>query len=429
MSSSFSTISGCSRNGRRATSGSFFEATASTMPRPVSSFSATWKSTKASPSAPCPSTMPPTPVVADHAPPERVVEVEHQRPARQPEPRRQDRRGVPRQHRQRRRPVGDLRHVPAARVEEGRRAFPRRQPGDVEKAHVLRRRPPGEPGVQRRGHAAPGAGHPGAMVAQRVAAGGGDAELHHDRRRDPAHRRPDAAPAVEFGRHVLGGRVAEGAEAERPVVGRQHQHFRRRGEELGARVEGGVEILAERRLADVERDAVPGRGEPEQRREGVGGPGADQPGAQAVAHPRPGLHRAAREKAGRRRPDLEARPAVDEAREPRRGRGRPAGRQLGAGELQRQLRRRALDEIRRLGEGRRRRLVAPGGEMLLAERLERRRAGAGLPRGDGQVHAVLRAAISPRHRARGRRARAGSRQRFPQRPPPDLASVGASAGS
>ena len=56
-----STMSGCSRKARRATSGSFFEATASTMPRWDSSFSASWKSTKASPSGPFPRVMPSTP--------------------------------------------------------------------------------------------------------------------------------------------------------------------------------------------------------------------------------------------------------------------------------------------------------------------------------------------------------------------------------
>ena len=60
-SSSFSTMSGCSRNGRRATSGSFFELTASTIPRCDSSLIATWKSTKASPSGPLPSVIPSTP--------------------------------------------------------------------------------------------------------------------------------------------------------------------------------------------------------------------------------------------------------------------------------------------------------------------------------------------------------------------------------
>ena len=241
----------------------------------------------------------------------------------------------------------------------------------VDEAHVLGDGLAGEVAVDAGDDAPPRAVEAEGVMPERVAAGHREAHLQDDGRRPAAHRRPDARPARHLGLGVGLGRVAEGAHPECAVLGREDQHVGVRGEERRVRVEGGVEVLAEVGLLDGEREAEPGGREAQQRREGAGGPGADQADGQVAAHARPGLHRAAGEQARRRRPGAEARGRVHHLHQPGGGGLGAAGGEVRARQLDAEPAARELAQVRGLLVGARGGVEAPGEQMGVADLLQR----------------------------------------------------------
>ena len=328
-----------------ATSGSFFEQTASTMPRPVSSFSATWKSTKASPAVPPPSTMPPTPS-SPITPPQSVLSRSSTSAApRQAEPGREHRRGVARQHRQR----CPARRASSPCTSRGRRTrsrVPMRagEQRDVDEAHVLAAGPVGEVAVDARVTLRRVPSRPAAWWPSGSPPGVAKPMLHDDRRRGagaPPPRRPTSASTSASA--SASGVSVNGADPERAVVGREDQRRRARAArsaEPGSSV--ALKYWPKSGWWMVEREAEPGGGEPQQRREGARWSRC-RPARRVRRRrtPRPGLHRAAGEQARRRRPGLEARRGVDDRHQPGRRRRRPAGREMRPRELARRARRAA----------------------------------------------------------------------------------------